>query len=85
MAKYITIGKVLKSKEFATTKETYIKIEKDIKLTAGSFVNVVDPRKLADKLEGKVSDEVLAKIRERGEKTPDFVLMELQVRNPEEN
>lgn len=83
MAKYLTIGKVLKSKSFAESKETYIKIEKDVTLKAGQYVNVVDPRKLAERLENKVSDAVLAKIKERGEKTPDFVLFELQIKNDE--
>jgi NAD(P)H-flavin reductase len=81
MAKYTTIGKVLKSKDFSESKETYIKIEKDVALKAGQYVNVVDPRKLAERLMNKVSDEVLAKIKERGEKTPHFVLFELQVKN----
>ena len=84
MAKYITIGSVLKSKDFAETKETYIKIKENVTLKAGSFVNLVNPRTLADKLAGKVSDEVLAKIRERGEKTPDFVMFELQIKNDQE-
>lgn len=82
-AKYKTIGTVLKSKDFATSKETYIKLKEDVSLKAGSFINIVNPRTLADKLAGKVSDDVLEKIRERGEKTPDFVLFELQVKNEE--
>ena len=83
MAKYVTIGSVLKSKEFDTTKETYIKMSKDITLKAGQFINVVNPRTLPDRLEGKVSEEVLGKMRARAEKTPAFVLFELQVRNEE--
>jgi hypothetical protein len=83
MAKYKTIGSVMKSKDFATTKETYIKIKEDVTLKAGSFVSLVNPRTLATKLAGKVSDEVLAKIAERGEKTPDFVMFELQIKNDE--
>lgn len=83
MAKYRTIGSVMKSKDYDTTKETYIKLKEDVSLKAGSFINLVNPRKLADKLAGKVSDEVLEKIRERGEKTPSFVLFELQVKSEE--
>lgn len=84
MAKYKTIGSVMKSKDFATTKESYIKIREDITLKAGSFISLVNPRTLANKLAGKVSEEVLEKIKERGEKTPDFVLFELQVKNDQE-
>ena len=83
MAKYITIGSVMKSKDFATTKETYIKLKEDVNLKKGSFINLVNPRTLADKLAGKVDEAVLAKIRERGEKTPDFVMFELQIKNEE--
>jgi hypothetical protein len=83
MAKYKTIGSVIKSKDFEVTKEAYIKIKEDVTLKAGSFVSLVNPRTLADKLAGKVSDEVLEKIRERGEKTPSFIMFELQVKNEE--
>lgn len=83
MAKYKTIGTVMKSKDFETTKETYVKIKTDVTLKAGSFLSIVNPRTLADKLVGKVSDEVLEKIRERGQRTPDFVLFELQVKDTE--
>jgi len=84
MAKYKTIGSVMKSKDFAETKETYIKISEDVTFKAGSFISIVNPRTLANKLAGKVSDEVLEKIRERGEKTPDFVLFQLQIKNEQE-
>jgi hypothetical protein len=84
MAKYRTIGTVNKSKD--NPKETYIKVKEDVTLKAGQFVSVINPRTLADKLEseGKVSAEIAAKIRERGEKTPDWVLFELQIKNDQE-
>ncbi len=84
MAKYRTIGSVMKSKDFATTKETYAKIKEDVVLKAGAYINIVNPRTLADKLAGKVDEAVLEKIRERGLKTPDFVLFELQVKTEQE-
>lgn len=84
MAKYKTIGSVMKSKDFATTKETYIKLKEDVTLKAGSFISLVNPRTLADKLAGKVDEAVLEKIRERGLKTPDFVMFELQIKNEQE-
>lgn len=83
MAKYVKIGSVLKSKDFAQTKNTYIKIDKDIQLKAGQFINVDDPRKKPERLAGKVSDEVMAKIEEAASRVPQFVLFELTVKMDE--
>ena len=83
MAKYVKIGAVLKKKDFAQSKQTYIKIDKDVTLKAGSYVNVDDPRTKADRMEGKVSEDLLAKIREQSERIPDYVLFELTVKQDE--
>lgn len=79
--KVLTIGSVLKRKE-EQGGGTYIKIKTNITLKEGEFVNVDDPRTLPDRLleAGVISDERHAEMKERAEKTPDFVVADLTVR-----
>lgn len=73
-AKYQRVGQILKGKD---GKPNYIKMDKDI--AAGTFINIEDPRTLPDTLlaEGKIGKEVHAKMKERADNLPDFVVREL--------
>jgi hypothetical protein len=68
------VGTLMKNKD--NTKDNYIKIDSDITLTAGSFLQVQDPRKklkeavAAGRIDAAKGEELLAKI-------PDFVLREV--------
>lgn len=72
----VDVGSVLKSKE--PGKADYIKIDKDIVLKKGQYLNLETKAQrlasLAQAVEdGKLSEEIADKIRENVEKTPDFV------------
>lgn len=78
MAKNTKIGSVLKKKD---GNGFYIKIDQDVTLKAGQFVNVDDPRKLPDILLGlgKITEEVHGRMVEQAAKIPEFVKFELSV------
>lgn len=75
----VVVGQVLKGKD---GKGSYLKISNDVKLTKGQIVQVQSPKeqlaqaKLAF-ADGKISEELMEKIEERVDKTPDFVLKEI--------
>ena len=74
--KRLDVGKVLKGKD---GKPDYIQINQDVSLTKGMFLNLETKAQAIESLEtaiknGKISDEVEPKIRERIEKGfPTFV------------
>jgi hypothetical protein len=82
--KRTTIGSVIKSKD--PTKANYIQIDKrltaPVVLQAGQTVQVQSKKFQLESLdraevEGKLSGEMLANLRERANNIPDFVLGEL--------
>jgi len=78
---YKKIGSVLKGKEGGS----YIKIDEDVNLKKGTFINVSDPRTKPDTLLelGKISEEVYHKMKEKADKIPEFVLFELSIKSDE--
>lgn len=79
MAKTLTIGSVLKGKD---GKSTYIKINEDVTLKKGQFVNLVDPRKQHEVLLGLglISEDQAAKMAERAAQTPEWVKFNLTIK-----
>lgn len=78
------IGKVVKKSEdkqkYAGVKEFSIKIDEDITLKAGEYLNLENKAFKLASLEankGKMSEEVYTKAHERIEKMPDFVFFEI--------
>lgn len=82
MAKrYLNVGSVVKGKD---GKPDYIKINVDVALKKGEFVNLESAagmKKRADELEadGKMTPEAASKMRERADKIPSFVRFNLTV------
>ena len=88
--KYLTIGSVIKGRE---GKPDYIKLNSDIvvdimgkkiPLKKGQFLNLKSKRERLyrlDRLEesGKLSGEMLEKLRERALAIPDFVRFEVEI------
>lgn len=75
MAKRIQVGTVMKGKE---GKGDYIKVEEDITLKKGEFLNLESKASQIASLtkaieEGKLSQEVGEKMLANAEKIPDFV------------
>lgn len=76
------LGSVYKSKD--PTKSNYIKLTADVNLKTGQYVQVESQKYQRESLEravaaGKLPAESAAKISERIERMPDFVLAELVV------
>lgn len=76
------IGEVLKSKEQG--KAPYIKIKKDVTLSAGQSISLESKKKQLDSLaqavaDGKLGGDMAAEIQERLEKIPDFVMFQMIV------
>lgn len=76
----IKVGSVLKSKD--SSKNAYIKIDNDVVLKKGDFLNLDNKKSRLQGIEiseanGKLSSEVAQKLREQVEKMPDFVLFEI--------
>ncbi len=81
MSKRKTIGSVVKGKD---GKPDYIKISQDVSLKAGQFVNLESKAAQLASLnkaesDGKLSEEVAAKVRAVVEKKPEWVRFDLVV------
>lgn len=79
--KYLTVGSVVKGQN---GKPDYIKLSQDVSLKKGQFLNLRSKKdRLAslDAMEasGKLSGEILEKLRERASKIPDFVRFEIEL------
>lgn len=78
-SKRLKVGSILKGKD---GKPDYIKIDADVSLKKGEFLELENAKTMsakADELEasGKISPEIAEKIRERAEKIPAFVRFEI--------
>jgi hypothetical protein len=76
------IGSVCKTKE--PGKSPYLKISGDVTLRQGQYVNLESAKAQLASLEeavknGKLSEDIAEKARERISKIPDFVLFEASV------
>ena len=73
------VGTLMKNKD--SSKDNYIKIDSDVTLSAGSYLQVQDPRKKIDAMvaSGKLDPATAA---ERKSKIPDFVLREVVLAPP---
>lgn len=74
------IGSVLKDSK--DEKKSYIKIREDVVLKGGSTLSLESPQQQLESAErahaeGKLTEEVMIKIRERIAKTPSFVRFEI--------
>lgn len=79
--KYMTIGSVIKGQD---SKPDYIKITNDVTLKKGQFLNLRSKKQRLESLDameasGKLSGEILEKLRERAAKIPDFVRFEIEL------
>lgn len=79
MAKRRTVGSICKRKD---GKGRYLKMSEDVSLKKNEFLNLESQKEQLANLEeaessGKISSENAAKVRERLNKIPDFVLFEL--------
>lgn len=71
--KYLTVGKILKSKDKGSA--DYIRMEMDVVLKKGDYLNLENKASRLKSLDtnvenGKLSEETANKIRENVEKTP---------------
>jgi hypothetical protein len=77
--KRLKVGTILKGKD---GKPDYIKVDNDVTLKKGEFLELESAKTMlakADELEnlGKITPEIADKIRERAEKIPSFVRFEI--------
>lgn len=87
MAKYkrVVVAQVIKGKKDEVTgaqKPSYIKVEQDIVLKKGDYLNLESKAQQLKSVEeatkaGKLSGEIAETIKERVEKIPDFVLFQV--------
>jgi len=80
--KRTVIGSFVKSKD--PTKPPYIKVKAGITLKEGEYLRVENTKFQLDSLAaglaaGRLSEETAASIKERLDKTPDFVIAEVLV------
>lgn len=79
--KKLTVGSVVKGQN---GKPDYIKISRDVVLKQGEYLNLESKKQQLESAEaahaaGKLSAEILEKIKARLEKMPDFVRFEISV------
>lgn len=83
MAKYKTVGSIVKSK--TAGENDYIKFSQDVVFKKGDTVSLENKSsitKRADKLlaDKKISEEIASKIKKEAEQMPDFVRFNLKAK-----
>lgn len=82
MSKRVKIGAIIKGKD---GKADYIKVDNDVQLRRGMYINMESKKQQIESLskavqEGKLSAELGEKLLASAEKIPDFVRFELFAR-----
>lgn len=78
--KRVIVGSIIKNKD--NTKPDYIKMDKDVVLKKGQYLNLESKKLQIEKLEaagkaGKLSEDLVEKMRANLEKIPDFVRFQI--------
>ena len=78
--KRVIVGSIIKNKD--NTKPDYIKMDKDVVLKKGQYLNLESKKLQIEKLEaagkaGKLSEDLVEKMKANLEKIPDFVRFQI--------